>query len=141
MPTYYIMELDKGMAETVADRMPSAAEIAANRWLPEDELRVYSEEFGRTGFQGGLQWYRSGGEGRVEMELFAGRTIDIPSMFIAGASDWGPYQRPGSLERMQERACADMRGVHFVEGGGHWVQQEQPEAVSRLLTAFLQQRA
>ena len=141
MPTYYIMELDKGMAATVADHMPSPAEIAANRWLPEDELRVYSEEFGRTGFQGGLQWYRSGGEGRVEMELFAGRTIDIPSAFIAGASDWGPYQRPGSLERMQESACTDMRGVHFVEGAGHWVQQEQAEVVARLLTAFLQQRA
>lgn len=141
MPTYYIMALDKGMAETVAEQMPSASEIAANTWLPEDELRVYSGEFGRTGFQGGLQWYRSGGEGRAEMELFAGRTIDIPSAFIAGASDWGPYQRPGSLERMQGSACTDMRGVHFVEGAGHWVQQEQPEAVSRLLTAFLQQRA
>ena len=75
------------------------------------------------------------------MELFAGRTIDIPSAFIAGASDWGPYQRPGSLERMQESACTDMRGVHFVEGAGHWVQQEQAEVVARLLTAFLQQRA
>ena len=141
MPTYYIMALDKGMAETVAEQMPSASEIAANTWLPEDELRVYSEEFGRTGFQGGLQWYRSGGEGRAEMELFAGRTLDIPSAFLAGASDWGPYQRPGSLERMQGSACTDMRGVHFVEGAGHWVQQEQPEAVSRLLAAFLQQRA
>ena len=141
MPTYYIMELDTGMAETVAEQMPSAAEIAANKWLPEDELRVYSEEVSRTGFQGGLQWYRSGGEGRAEMDLYAGRTIDIPSTFIAGASDWGPYQRPGSLERMEESACTDMRGVHFVEGAGHWVQQEQPEAVSRLLTAFLQQRA
>ncbi len=55
MPTYYIMELGKGMAETVAPVMPSAAEIAACRWLPDDELRVYSAEYERTGFQGGLQ--------------------------------------------------------------------------------------
>lgn len=54
MPTYYIMDLDKGMAETVSVEMPSAAEIAACKWLPEEELRVYSTEFARTGFQGGL---------------------------------------------------------------------------------------
>jgi pimeloyl-ACP methyl ester carboxylesterase len=58
MPTYYIMDLANGMAETVAEQMPSADEIAACRWLTEDELSVYAGEFGRTGFQGGLQWYR-----------------------------------------------------------------------------------
>ena len=136
MPTYYIMDLDMGMAETVAREMPSAAEVDANRWLPERELRVYSEEYGRNGFQGGLQWYRSGVIAD-ELLTFAGRTIDIPSLFIAGSSDWGAYQRPGSLERMQERACTDMRGVHFVDGAGHWVQQEQPAATVRLLLDFL----
>jgi pimeloyl-ACP methyl ester carboxylesterase len=62
----------------------------------------------------------------------------VPSCFIAGASDWGTYQRPGSMEAMRDRACTDFRGVHFVEGAGHWVQQEQPEETVRLLTAFLQ---
>ncbi len=137
MPTYYIMDLDQGMAETVTPIMPTAAEIARCEWLPDDELRVYAEEFGRTGFQGGLQWYRSGGLGAAEMQLFAGRSIDQPSMFISGASDWGSYQSPGALERMQGEACTDMRGVHMVDGAGHWVQQEQPIAVSRLLVDFL----
>ena len=136
MPTYYIMDLDMGMAETVAREMPTAAEIAANRWLPDRELRVYGEEYGRNGFQGGLQWYRSGVIADEPL-TFAGRTIDIPSLFIAGSSDWGAYQRPGSLERMQERACTDMRGVHFVDGAGHWVQQEQPAETVRLLLDFL----
>ena len=136
MPTYYIMDLDMGMAETVAREMPTMDEIAANRWLPERELRVYSEEYGRNGFQGGLQWYRSGVIAD-EMLTFAGRTIDIPSLFIAGSRDWGAYQRPGSLERMREHACTDMRGVHFVDGAGHWVQQEQPAATVRLLLAYL----
>ena len=55
MPTYYIMDLHEDMPATVAHEMPSAAEIAACRWLPDDELRVYSGEYQRTGFQGGLQ--------------------------------------------------------------------------------------
>ena len=138
MPRYYIMDLDKGMAEQVAEEMPSPAEIAANRWLPDSELRIYSEEYGRTGFQGGLQGYRGGGSRYAsETQLFAGRTIDQPSMFIAGRSDWGAYQNPGALERMQKTACTRMLGVHFVDGAGQWVQQEQPEAVTKLLMEFL----
>jgi pimeloyl-ACP methyl ester carboxylesterase len=139
MPTYYIMELDKGMAETVAPEMPSAAEIAACKWLPDDELSVYSAEYGRTGFQGGLQWYRcvTSGKFTAELQVFSGRTIDVPSCFIAGKSDWGIYQKPGDLEKMQSRACTQMLGCYLVEGAGHWVQQEQPEEVSKLLLQFL----
>ena len=136
MPTYYIMDLDMGMAETVALEMPTAAEIAANRWLPDDELRVYSTEYERNGFQGGLQWYRSGVI-TDEPLTFAGRTIDIPSLFISGASDWGVYQRPGAFERMQESACTDFRGAHLLDGAGHWVQQERPEETVHLLLKFL----
>ena len=137
MPTYYIMDLDRGMAESV--EMPSPADIAANTWLPDHELAVYSEEYGRTGFQGGLQWYRCGTTGRFvpELEIFSGRTIDVKSCFISGKSDWGVYQRPGVVEHMQGKACTRMVGCHLLEGAGHWVQQEQPEAVSRLLIDFL----
>jgi pimeloyl-ACP methyl ester carboxylesterase len=139
LPRYYVMDLDKGMAETVAGEMPSAAEIAACKWLPDEELRVYSGEYARTGFQGGLQSYRIGSSGRfnADLQVFAGRTIDQPSMFIAGRSDWGAYQNPGALDRMQKTACTHMTGVHFVDGAGHWVQQEQPERVSALLIDFL----
>ena len=107
MPTYYIMDLGETMAETVAHEMPSAAEIAACRWLPDNELAVYAGEYERNGFAGGLQWYRRGTTGldTSELQLFAGRTIDVPSMFVAGSSDWGTYQRPGAFERMQESAC------------------------------------
>ena len=131
------------MAETVAAEMPSAAAIAACKWLPDEELRVYAAEYGRTGFQGGLEGYRTGSSGRFnsEQQLFASRTIDQPSMFIGGKSDWGVYQSPGALERMQKVACTRMVGVHLVDGAGHWVQQEQPEAVSRLLIEFLQRKA
>ena len=141
MPTYYIMELEKGMAETVAPFMPTPNEIAACKWLPDDQLRVYSEEFARTGFQGGLQWYRCSASGKytAELQTFSGRTIDVPSCFIAGKSDWGVYQSPGALESMQIKACTRMQGCHLVDGAGHWVQQEQPEEVCKLLINFLQQ--
>ncbi len=142
MPTYYIMNRDQNMAETVVPAMPSPAEIAACRWLPDNELAVYAEEYGRIGFQGGLNWYRSRTSGLSdrELRLFSGRTIDVPSMFIAGTSDWGTYQRPGNFERMQSAACTNMIGCHLVAGAGHWVQQEQPEAVTRLLLDFLQRQ-
>jgi pimeloyl-ACP methyl ester carboxylesterase len=139
MPAYYVMDLDKGMAQTVAPQMPSAAEIAACKWLTEDELRMYSAEYERTGFQGGLQWYRCSNDAKLIEELrpLAGSTIDVPSAFIAGKSDWGIYQRPGNLERMQRSVCTRMLGVHLLEGAGHWVQQEQAEKVSELLIRFL----
>jgi pimeloyl-ACP methyl ester carboxylesterase len=140
LPRYYVMDLGKTMAESVAPEMPSPAEIAACAWLPDEELRVYSAEYTRTGFQGGLQSYRVGTDPRysAELTLFSGRTIDVPSCFIGGASDWGVHQRAGRLEAMRQKACTRLRGVHLVEGAGHWVQQEQPEAVSTLLIQFLQ---
>src|SRR5207247_10688015 len=58
IPTYYVMERDKGMAETVAPMMPSAAEIAACKWLTEPEVDVYATEYARTQFTGALQGYR-----------------------------------------------------------------------------------
>ena len=77
LPRYYVMDLDKGMAEQVAAEMPSAAEIAANSWLPDASCASTAEEYGRTGFQGGLNGYR-GSPGDVDLQLFAGRTIDVP---------------------------------------------------------------
>ncbi|HZP85802.1 MAG TPA: alpha/beta hydrolase [Burkholderiales bacterium] len=139
MPTYYIMDADKNMAQTVEPEMPSAAEIAACKWLTEDELRVYSTEYERTGFQGGLQWYRTRfvPEYNAEFQLFSSKTIDVPSAFIAGKSDWGVYQWPGDFEAMQTKLCTNMVGVHLLDGAGHWVQQEQAEEVNRLLLEFL----
>ena len=141
LPTYYVMDLDKNMAQTVAPEMPAAAEVAACAWLPDKELAVYSSEYQRTGFQGGLQWYRCATNAKfaAELQIFSGRSIDVPSCFISGKSDWGTYQKPGDFEKMQASACTRMLGCHLIEGAGHWVQQEQPQEVSRLLLQFLQQ--
>jgi pimeloyl-ACP methyl ester carboxylesterase len=143
MPTYYIMDLVDGMAQTVAKEMPSGAEVAACGWMPEAEMRVFSSEYGRTTFQGGLNWYRARVEPRLqpELELLSGRTIDTPSCFIAGRSDWGIYQVPGAIERMQSAACTKMRAAHLIDGAGHWVQQERPAETARHILTFLNENA
>jgi pimeloyl-ACP methyl ester carboxylesterase len=140
LPTYYVMDFSKNMAETVAEEMPSPQAIAANQWLPDRELAFYSGEYARIGFQGGLQWYRCNTSGAftAELQTWSGRAIDVPSCFIAGKQDWGIYQRPGAYEAMQSTACSNMIGCHLIDGAGHWVQQEQPVEVNRLLLAFLQ---
>lgn len=145
IPTYYVMEKDKGMAATVAPMMPSADYIANCKWLTEPEVEVYATEYGRTGFTGALQGYRvrRGSDPRsiAEMHTFSGRTVDVPSQFIAGKSDWGVYQTPGAVDKMRTSACTHMAGFHLLDGAGHWVQQEQPEQVSELLVQFLRENA
>src|SRR3989442_11900021 len=134
-----MMVLADALAGAVAKEWPSPEESAACRWLPDDELAVYAGEYGRHGFQGGLNWYRSrsGGAFESELQLFSGRTIDVPSIFISGKSDWGVYQRPGAVERMQDTACTRFAGCHLLDGAGHWVQQEQAARVGELLLDFV----
>ena len=140
LPTYYVMDAATSMPATVAPHMPTAAQTAACRWLPDAALAVYAGEYARSGFQGGLNWYRNSTDpqGQAELQLMAGRSIDVPALYIAGASDWGIHQRPGAFAAMQAGACRDLRGCQLLPGAGHWVQQEQPEAVNRLLLDFLQ---
>ena len=104
--------------------------------MPDHELSVYSEEYGRNGFQGGLQGYRIGGLDQ-ELKIFAGRTIDVPSLFVGGKSDWGVYQTPGGLESVEQTLTTQYKGTVLVDGAGHWVQQEQPEKVSKIFIDFL----
>ena len=142
LPTYYVMDLDADMPTTVAHEMPSAEEIASCSWLSEAELAVYAGEYSRNGFQGGLNWYRATRDAEcvAQLQLFHGKTIDVPAAFIGGASDWGVYQSPGGWDRMAA-ACSKLLGMHLVDGAGHWVQQEQPEAVAELLLRFLDSAA
>lgn len=139
LPDYYVMPLAATMPEAVAAAMPTPAQVACCGWLPDAELAVYVREFGHTGFQGGLNWYRCVTDGSMmaDLTVLAGRRIRPPAIFIAGAADWGVHQTPGALEAMQTRACEDFRGVTLIDGAGHWVQLEQPEAVVDALLAFL----
>lgn len=138
MPTYYIMDAAETMAETVAHEMPGPEQVDACRWLTESDLAVYADEFGRIGFQGGLNWYRTGiGEDfRRDLSVYHGAKIQVPVRFLAGAQDWGWAQFPGALEAMEMRACADYRGTRLIDGAGHWLQQEQPAAVIEQILSF-----
>lgn len=140
LPAYYVMDLHMGMAETVARHMPSKEYIASCRWLTEADLDVYTEQYTRTGFQGGLNSYRilidpqfSG-----EVKAFSGRTVNVPACFIAGAEDWGARQAPGAIEDMG-KACTRLLSVDLVPGAGHWVAEEQPARVNTLLLHFIQE--
>lgn len=131
MPTYYIMDRDTTMPEAVAAALPAAPDA----WLDDAALAVYAGEYARTGFQGGLNWYRCRFVPAYvrELELHAGRRMAVPLAFIAGAQDWGVRQTPGGLEAMEARASEDYRGTHLIDGAGHWVQQERP---AEMLAAF-----
>lgn len=138
MPHYYIMEESQTMPEAVRSARPEPSEVRKNQWLPDEDLAVYAAMYRATGFQAALQWYRCGTSTQFvrEHQLFGGRQIEPPCCFIAGRQDWGTYQKPGDLTRLESTVCADYRGTCLIDGAGHWVQQEQPAQVLEQLLAF-----
>jgi len=139
IPGYYIMDQNKGMAETVAELVPSTITIKDTPWLTEAELEVYVSEYGRTGFQGSLNGYRTYFDPLLvaQLQLFAGRTIDVPSSFIGGKNDWAVYLTPGAVDVMRSRICTRLQAFTLLDGAGHWLQDEQPEAICGALMNFL----
>lgn len=142
MPSYYIMPLDLTMRSAVAKEMSTIdkqlVQEQSERWLPDRSLAVYVAEFARTTFQGGLNYYRVSTDpmNMKDVELFAGKNIDVPSLFISGRKDWGTYQTPGAIENLS-KVCSRFMGVQLVDAAGHWVQQEQPDEVLKLILKFL----
>jgi len=139
MPYYYIMPLNKSMPDTIADMMANEDASTTKRWMSDEDLAVYVQEWSRTGFQGGLNYYRTSTDpAKMEdVQMFAGKKIECPSSFISGLQDWGNYQQPGAIEAYK-KSCSDFRGVKFIDGAGHWPQQEQPGSVAKEIIHFLQ---
>ncbi|KAJ5165224.1 uncharacterized protein N7500_007054 [Penicillium coprophilum] len=140
LPGYYIMPLKETMPATVARDMAheSSDSLASHSWLPDEELAVYAGEYGRTGFQGGLNWYRvrtaAGGRHTKDFDVFAGKKLEPPCAFVSGKLDWGNYQEPGAIEKMKNGvSCADLRIIRLVDGVGHWTPQESPEEVAQAI--------
>jgi pimeloyl-ACP methyl ester carboxylesterase len=103
-------------------------------WLSEPELAVYVEAFERTGFTGGLNWYRNIDRNWELTEAVAERRLEAPAMFLTGELD--PVRRFMPAEAMAGWVL-DLRSQVVVPAAGHWVQQQAPEAVNAALLDFL----
>lgn len=142
LPLYYIMPLHLGMRDTVSQAM-TPEEIAnmqssCQRWFTDSDLQVYVDAFKRTGFQGGLNWYRVSTDPAMQkdLDIYSGKKIEVPCLYIVGVKDWLLHQIPNAIEQMKQ-ACTQLYGPIMVEGAGHWLQQEQPEKVVEELLRFL----
>lgn len=105
-------------------------------WLTEADLDFFATEFERTGFRGGLNWYRNMDRSWELMAPWAGATIRVPTLFIAGEREPVLAFSPGALEAMKA-ALPELRGTVLLPGCGHWTQQERPEEVNAALIEFL----
>jgi pimeloyl-ACP methyl ester carboxylesterase len=107
-------------------------------WLDETDLAYVAAEFKRTGFRGGLNWYRNIKRSSELLAPWRGCVIRQPSLFIAGARD-DVLRFPGMEARIKQLSAVlpGIRGCHILEGAGHWIQRERVSAVNELLLEFL----
>ena len=115
------------------DRMPEPDGLPD--LLSQDELDFYVEEFSRTGFTGGINWYRNMDRNWELTPQLADAHITVPSAFIGGTAD--PVLLMASPDGPLE-FLDDYRGTTLVDGAGHWVQQEAPGPVNAAILEFLE---
>lgn len=107
-------------------------------WLTEADLDFYANEFKRTGYRGGLSWYRAIHHSWALLAPWDGVPIRQASFFIAGTRD-GVIRGPAgkaALEKLEQN-LPGLRGKVLIEGAGHWIQQERPDEVNKALIGFL----
>ena len=107
-------------------------------WLTESDMAVFADEYRRSGFRGGLSWYRNIDRNWELTAPWQGATIDQPALFIAGANDAVITGSLGkrALDEM-DSVVTNLKGKVLIDGAGHWIQQERPEEVNAALIAFL----
>lgn len=129
---------DSGLAGSdqrgFVDRFGDPDELPA--WLSQEELDVYAREFTRTGFTGGINWYRNFDRNWERTPQLAGASVQVPSLFIGGTADPVLTMSPPEA---QEKWLTDHRGSVLIDGAGHWVQQEAPAEVNTALIDFCDQ--
>jgi pimeloyl-ACP methyl ester carboxylesterase len=103
------------------------------RFMTDDELQVYVDAYERTGFTGGLNWYRAF-DASWEATRDVERRIEQPALFLTGERD--PVRRMIPSQVMTGWVT-DLRDEVVVPGTGHWVNQEAPDETNRALLAFL----
>lgn len=103
-------------------------------WISPDEFDHYVAEFGRTGFTGALNWYRNYDRNWESTPQLAGAQTTAPALFVGGTADpVGPTMNPARAREV----VAGPYTEEWIDGAGHWIQQERPEEVNRILLAFL----
>ena len=105
-------------------------------WLAPEDFDASVAAFRKSGFRGGLNWYRNLARNWALLAPWAGATIRQPALFIAGERDAVVGWSRKAIERLP-KTLPDLRGLHLILGAGHWVQQERPEEVNAALLAFL----
>lgn len=107
-------------------------------WLPEKDLDEYVAAYQQSGFHGGIHRYRNIDEDWRRLRHLAGKTIQQPALFLAGEYDSVLRYAPGvNMLDIMAPFYDDLRGKIVIPGAGHWVQQEQPQAVNQHLLDFL----
>ncbi|MFN8104343.1 MAG: alpha/beta hydrolase [Acidimicrobiia bacterium] len=118
------------------DMMVDPAELPD--WLGAADLAVYTEAFETTGFRGGLNWYRNWDRNWELMGAWNAAKVTVPALFVAGKRDVVVANAmAGPLLDMQATMVPDLRDMVMIDGAGHWVQQEAPDAVNTALVEFL----
>jgi pimeloyl-ACP methyl ester carboxylesterase len=118
------------------DGMTESPELPA--WLTEADLDTMTADFVRTGFRGGLNWYRNLDRNWELLAPWAGATIVQPALFIAGANDpvIAPIGGRSPIAAMQA-ALPQLAPPVLIDGAGHFIQQERPDEVNAALLPFL----
>ena len=117
------------------ERMPDPGDDLP-AWLTAEDVDTYVEAFTKSGFRGGLNWYRNIDHNWVLTAAFDGKKIEQPALFVAGDRDVVPFS--DEAEQRMRAVVADLRDVVVLPGVGHWTQQEAPDAVNEALLGFLQ---
>jgi len=118
---------------TFLEQLPEPKELPP--WLTEADLDYFVAEFERTGFRGGLNWYRNMDRTWELSAAFQGKQIEQPALFVSGDRDL-IRMNPG-YEAAMRAVVPHLRPVVLLPGIGHWTQQEAPDAVNDALIGFL----
>jgi len=118
--------------EGFVDRLPEPNGLPD--WISQEELDHYIGEFSRTGFTGGLNWYRNMDRNWETTPHLEGAMITVPSLFIGGTAD--PVLAFTRTDRAAQVISGPYREV-MIDGAGHWLQQERPDEVNATLLEFL----
>ena len=109
-------------------------------WLTEADVDVFAGEFARTGFRGGLNWYRNIDRNWELLAPFAGAKVTVPALYMAGDRDL-VVRFPGAPELIANltKFVPNLTKTIMLPGCGHWTQQERPDEVNAALIAFLRE--